>query len=257
MSASNGRLQGKVAIVTGAGQGGGYGAAIAMARAGAAIALVGRTRSKLSKVADEIAAIGGRSLVIPADVSSREAITSVVAKTAEHFGRIDILVSAAQSPEMRAAPIAEISDEDVEDLWRSGAVATLAFMRAVRPHMIAAGGGSIINFGSATIHRPAQYGVYAGVKAAIQAISRAAAMEWAGEKIRVNTVLPFVSSPAADADFAMAEGRREAIIRNIPLGRIGDPELDIGRPVVFLASDESGFITGSTFSLDGGGSYLR
>jgi NAD(P)-dependent dehydrogenase (short-subunit alcohol dehydrogenase family) len=97
------------------------------------------------------------------------------------------------------------------------------------------------------------YGVYAGVKAAIQAISRAAALEWAGDKIRVNMVIPMVNSPAADAD-----PTDNAILEKvIPLGRIGDPEKDIGRPIAFLAGDDSAFITGSTLMLDGGLGYLR
>jgi len=158
---------------------------------------------------------------------------------------------------MRTALIAEITDADVDELWRSGVVATLALMRAVRPHMIASGGGSIINFGSGAIHTPAHYGVYAGVKAAIQSISRAAAVEWAQDKIRVNTVLPMAASPAAALNFAQAEGLEELIVKAIPLGRLGDPATDIGQPIAFLASDESAFITGSTLSLDGGLIYLR
>jgi len=252
-----GKLQGKVAIVTGASQGSGYGAAIAMAREGAAIVLVSRTKTKLEAVAAEIAAFGGESLVHPADVADRAALESMVTAAAERFGRIDILVNAAQAPEMRSALIAEISDADIDELWRSGPVATLALMRAVRPHMIAAGGGSIINFGSGAIHAPAHYGVYAGVKAAIQSISRAAALEWVHDKIRVNTVLPMAASPAAALDFAQAEGREALVVKLIPLGRMGDPATDIGQPIAFLASDESAFITGSTLSLDGGLSYLR
>ena len=123
--------------------------------------------------------------------------------------------------------------------------------------MIAAGGGSIINFGSGAVHNPAQYGVYAGVKAAIQSISRAAALEWASDGIRVNVVFPMSQSPAADADFALEEGRGEMVAKAIPLGRMGDPVEEIGQPIAFLASDESRFITGSTFALDGGKSYLK
>jgi NAD(P)-dependent dehydrogenase (short-subunit alcohol dehydrogenase family) len=252
-----GKLQGKVAIVTGASQGSGYGAAIAMAREGAAIVLVSRTRAKLEAVSAEIAAFGGESLVYPADVTARPALESIVAAAAERFGRIDILVNAAQAPEMRSALIAEITDAEIDELWRSGVVATLALMRAVRPHMIAVGAGSIINFGSSTIQVPAHYGVYAGVKAAIQSISRAAAVEWAQDKIRVNTVVPMAASPAAALDFARAEGREEMALKLIPLGRMGDPATDIGRPIVFLASDDSAFITGSTLCPDGGLSYVR
>ncbi len=252
-----GKLDGKVAIVTGASQGSGYGASVAMAREGATIVLVSRTRAKLESVAREIEAAGGVAMVHPADVTDRAAITVMVEDVAARFGRIDVLVNAAQSPVIRTAPIAEISDADVSELWESGAVATLALMRAVRPHMIAAGGGSIVNFGSGAVHNPQFYGVYAGVKAAIQAISRAAAIEWAKEGIRVNVVFPMSESPAADADFALEEGRTEAVRRGIPLGRIGDPVEDIGQPIAFLASDESRFITGTTVALTGGLTYLR
>ncbi len=252
-----GKLDGKVAIVTGASQGSGYGASLAMAREGAKVVLVSRTREKLEVVAREIEGAGGTAMAHPADVTRRDAMVDMVKATVERFGRIDVLVNAAQSPVIRTAPIADISDEDVRELWESGAVAPLALMRAVRPHMIKAGGGSIVNFGSGAVHNPAQYGVYAGVKAAIQAISRAAALEWAADRIRVNVVFPMSESPAADADFALAEGRAAMVAKGIPLGRMGDPVEDIGQPIAFLASDESRFITGSTFALDGGKSYLR
>jgi NAD(P)-dependent dehydrogenase (short-subunit alcohol dehydrogenase family) len=252
-----GKLDGKVAIVTGASQGSGYGAALAMAREGARVVLVSRARSKLETVAREIEDAGGIAMVHAADVTDRAAMAAMVDATVARFERIDGLVNAAQSPVIRTAPIAEISDEDVRELWESGAVATLALMRAVRPHMIAAGGGSIVNFGSGAVHNPQSYGVYAGVKAAIQAISRAAALEWAKDGIRVNVVFPMSESPAADADFALEEGRGDMVAKAIPLGRMGNPVEDIGQPIAFLASDESRFITGSTFALDGGKSYLR
>ncbi|MCB2049565.1 MAG: SDR family oxidoreductase [Novosphingobium sp.] len=252
-----GKLDGRIAIVTGASQGSGYGGARVMAREGASVVLVSRTKAKLESVAREIEAEGGTALVWAADVTDRAAMADMVAATVARFGRIDVLVNAAQSPVIRTAPLAEISDEDVRELWESGAVATLALMREVRPHMIAVGGGSIINFGSGAVHRPAQYGVYGGVKAAIQAISRAAAIEWAKEGIRVNVVFPMSASPAADADFALAEGRAEAVAKGIPLGRVGDPIEDIGPPIAFLASDEARFLTGCTYALDGGSNYLR
>ncbi len=252
-----GKLEGKVAIVTGASQGSGYGAARAMAREGAAVVLVSRTRAKLEEVAREIEAAGGKALAYPCDVTDRPALEAMVTEAAARYGRIDVLVNAAQSPVIRTAPLAEISDEDVSELWESGAVATLALMRAVRPHMIAAGGGSIVNFASGAVHNPQFYGVYAGVKAAIQAISRAAAIEWAKERIRVNVVFPMSQSPAADADFALEEGRAEKVAKGIPLGRVGDPVEDIGNPIAFLASEEARFITGTTVALTGGMTYLR
>jgi NAD(P)-dependent dehydrogenase (short-subunit alcohol dehydrogenase family) len=250
---STGKLTGKVAIVTGAGQGGGMGAALALAAEGAAVVLFGRTVAKLERVAAEIATRSGQAVVFGGDVTLEADLGASIDLALQRFGALDILVNAAQSPEMRNCPLLDIEPAVVSELWSSGAAATLAFMRLAHPHMAKRGGGSIINFGSGAQMGPKHYGVYAGVKAAIQAISRAAALEWAGDKIRVNMVIPMVNSPAADAD-----PTDNAILEKfIPLGRIGDPEKDIGRPIAFLAGDDSAFITGSTLMLDGGLGYLR
>ena len=134
-------------------------------------------------------------------------------------------------------------------------MATLAFMRAVRPHMVRGGGGSIVTFGSGTQHNPARYGIYAAVKAAIQTISRAAAVEWGVDGIRVNMLIPFVLSPSAQHDFD-AHGITDAdLIARRPLKRIGDPELDIGPAIAFLASDDSRYITGQQIVVNGGFVY--
>lgn len=247
-----GKLAGKVAIVTGAGQGAGMGAALAMAAEGAAIVLFGRTLAKVEKVAADIVGRGGRAIAFGGDVTREADIAACIERTLADYGRINILVNAAQSPEMRMAKLLDISREDIFELWSSGAAATLIFMRHVHPHMVTAGGGSIINFGSGAQYGPAHYGVYAGVKAAIEKISRAAAIEWGPQGIRVNTVVPMVHSPANDAD----PTSHNSLVRYIPLRRIGDPERDIGRPIAFLASDESAYITGSVLMLDGGLSYL-
>jgi NAD(P)-dependent dehydrogenase (short-subunit alcohol dehydrogenase family) len=250
---NTGKLNGRVAIVTGAGQGGGMGAALALAAEGAAVVLFGRTAAKLEKVAAEIASRGGQAVVFAGDVTKEADLKASIDLAVQRFGGLDILVNAAQSPEMRNGLLLDAAPELVADLWNSGAAATLTFMQLAHPHMAKRGGGSIINFSSGAIMTPAHYGVYAGVKAAIQAISRAAAVEWAGQKIRVNSVIPMVQSPAADAD----PTDNAVLEKFIPLGRIGDPEKDIGRPVAFLASDDSAFITGSTLMLDGGLGYLR
>jgi NAD(P)-dependent dehydrogenase (short-subunit alcohol dehydrogenase family) len=250
---STGKLAGRVAIVTGAGQGGGMGSALALSAEGATVVLFGRTASKLEKVAAQIEGRGGQAAVFAGDVTVEADLKASIDLAIQRFGGLDILVNAAQSPEMRNCLLLDIEPGVVADLWNSGAAATLAFMRLVHPYMKQRGGGSIVNFGSGAMMGPANYGVYAGVKAAIQAISRAAALEWAKEKIRVNMVIPMVQSPASDAD-----PTDNAIIEKIiPLRRIGDPENDIGKPVAFLASDDSAFITGSTLMLDGGLGYLR
>jgi NAD(P)-dependent dehydrogenase (short-subunit alcohol dehydrogenase family) len=246
-----GRLGGKVAIVTGAGQGAGMGASLAMAAEGAAVVLFGRTLSKVEAVAQTIAERGGTALPFGGDVTREADIRAAIDLAVGRCGRLDILVNAAQAPLMRQARLLDITAEEVAELWNSGAAATLAFMRLVHPHLVKAGGGAIINFGSGAQYGPAGYGVYAGVKAAIEKISRAAAQEWGRDNIRVNTVVPMVQSPASDMD----PSDMDAITRAIPLKRIGDPEKDIGRPIAFLASDEGAYITGSVLMLDGGLSY--
>jgi 2-hydroxycyclohexanecarboxyl-CoA dehydrogenase len=259
MAKAQGRLDGRPVIVTGAGQGGGYGSALALAREGAKVVLMGRTRSKLDRVAGEITGFGGEALVYAGDVTRPADIAGVVAETVSRFGSVRGLVCAAQSPEIRFGALLEIGRETLSDLWESGFVATLELMRAVHPHMAKAGGGSIVNFGSGAQHAPASYGAYASVKAAIHTMSRAAALEWGEDNIRVNVVLPFVKSPAAEADFATkGMTSEEAGARsNRPLRRIGDPEADIGRAVAFLISDDAAYITGNTVGLDGGGAFLR
>lgn len=247
------KLADKVAIVTGAGQGAGYGASLAMAREGAAIVLFGRTLAKLESVAAEINSVGGNALCIAGDVTRSGDIVNLIERTVTGLGGIDILVNAAQSPQMRQARIIDIEREAISELWESGPAATLALMKLVRPHMIKRGGGVILNFGSGAQFNPAFYGVYAGVKSAIQSISRAAAIEWGSDNIRVNLIVPMVHSPANDDDPTDATVLESAI----PLGRIGDPVEDIGRPIAFLASDDASYITGSTIMLDGGLSYAK
>ncbi len=244
------RLTGRVAVVTGAGQGAGRGCALALAAEGAAVVCVGRTAGTLEAVAAEIGAAGGTAHVTPADVTDRASRLAVVAGAVALFGRLDVLVNAAQAPEMRAADLLDVTDEEIAELWASGPVATLALMRACHPHMKAAGGGSIVNFASGALRRPAHYGVYAGVKAAIETIGAAAAVEWGADNIRTNTVVPIVDSPAMDRD--LDPEQRERYRAGIPLGRIGRPEEDIGRAVAFLAGDDAAYLSGNTLRLDGG-----
>ncbi|NHF65604.1 SDR family NAD(P)-dependent oxidoreductase [Xanthomonas hortorum] len=257
MTELSGRLVGRVAVVTGAGQGAGYGAAIAMAREGGALVLMGRTKTKLDAVATEIDAFGGQSLVFAGDVTHADDIQGVVDAAQSRFGRLDIVVNAAQSPGMRGGKLLDVTPELLKEFWESGYVATLALMRAAYPHMVKAGGGSIINFGSGIQHAPAGFGPYASVKAAIQTLSRAAAMEWGPQNIRVNTVMPFVLSPSLQEDFADKPGALDAIAKHAPLGRVGDPIADIGRAIVFLASDDSAYLTGGVLNLDGGMTEVR
>ena len=137
-----GFLDGKVALITGAGQGVGRGIALAMAKEGAAIAVAGRTESKVRSVVDEIAAIGGRAVAIVGDVKVAADVTRTVAETLAAFGGIDILVNNAQ--EVPLGTLLEARVEDYQAGFDSGPIASLRFMQACYPHLKARGGGSIV-----------------------------------------------------------------------------------------------------------------
>ncbi len=247
-----GILDGKVAIVTGAGQGIGAGISLALAKEGAAIAVAGRTESKLHKTVAEIEEFGGRAIPVRCDVSVAEDIAAAVATTVEQFGGVDIMVNNAN--DSKPGPLLDVVDEHFERAFASGPLATLRFMRECHPHMVARGGGSVVNLvTSASVRWDASnYGVYGSIKEGTRVLTRAAAAEWGRDGIRVNNVAPHAMTPALQ--WWMDKNPEEAkdFVTGIPLGRVGDPESDIGRAVVFLCSEDSRYLTGATVPLDGG-----
>jgi NAD(P)-dependent dehydrogenase (short-subunit alcohol dehydrogenase family) len=247
-------LVGKTAIVTGAGQGVGRGVALALSSAGATVTLMGRTEHKLVRVREEIEARGARAHVLTGDVKQLHDIERCVAATIDQFGTVDILINNAQ--EVALGTILELADADVTAGWESGPMATLRFMRVCHPHLV--GGGAIVNMGSRAGVRPdpVARGAYAAVKEAIRALTRAAAMEWAADGIRVNAILPYAMSPALEQLEAQRPEEFAKTRRAVPMNRIGDPEHDIGRAVVFLVGPDSGYITGATIPVDGGNAFL-
>lgn len=176
-------------------------------------------------------------------------IDAAVRTAVAEFGGIDALVNNAQSAVQKR--LVDTTDADVEICYRSGPLAVLHGMQAAYPHLVARGGGSIVNFGSvAAIEGNATFGSYAMAKEAIRGLSRVAAREWGRDGIRVNVVVPSALTPAADA---FREARPEAYqkqLDRIPLGRMG--ETNIGRAVTTLVSDDLGYVTGQTIMLTGG-----
>jgi meso-butanediol dehydrogenase / (S,S)-butanediol dehydrogenase / diacetyl reductase len=224
----------------------------ALADEGASVAIVGRTLEKLEIVADEIEARGGRACALRCDVGVEDDILGVIDAVVREFDTVDILVNAAHHT-TRGGWLLQVDERDVELLWRTGPLATLRFMRACHPYL--RDGGSIVNFGSGAQYAPEGYGVYAATKDAIQAITRAAAVEWGRDGIRANVIVPHVISPSMEE--ALADpARRARSLSSIPLGRFGLPE-DIGRVAVFLAGPAASFVTGQVVVVDGGMKYQR
>jgi len=245
------RLTGKVALVTGAGQGVGRGIALAIAKQGARVGLAGRTVEKCEAVAKEIAEFGGEAMALACDVSDAEQVRAAVLATAGHFGGLDALINNAQSSVQRS--LEKTTIEDVELSWRSGPLATLHAMQAALPLLRERGGGSIVNFGSTTaIDGSPKFGSYAMAKEAIRGLSRVAAREWGRYGIRVNVVVPNALSPSAERFRDEHPDAFRAMERRLTLGRVGDPEQDIGRAVAALISDDLAYLSGDTLMLDGG-----
>ncbi|WP_063034118.1 SDR family NAD(P)-dependent oxidoreductase [Nocardia grenadensis] len=247
-----GSLDGKVAIVTGSGQGVGQGIAYALAAAGAAIAVVGRTESKLLATTEHIRAAGGRAAPVVCDIGATDRLQPLVEQVAELFGGVDILINNANQSAL--GPLLDITPKHMNEALTTGPVATLRLMQACHPYMKARGGGAIVNMvTSAAVRWDASgYGLYAATKEAMRSLTRTAASEWGRDGIRVNAVAPHALSPGLKWWTERNPEEAAEFVATIPLGRIGDCENDIGRAVAFLVGPDAGYLTGATIPLDGG-----
>jgi len=246
-------LSEQVALITGAGQGVGQGIAFGLAKRGVRIIAVGRTLEKCERTIGIIQErFGTEGAAIECDIGVIADLDGLIAQAAETFGRLDILVNNAVSAQI--TPLLEASIENFELGLRVGPVASLRLMQLMQPHLLAAGGGNIINLASSAAMRwdSSNYGVYAAEKEAIRALTRAAANEWGGLGIRSNSILPLAQSPALAAWAKYRPEEAEAFMKTVPQQRIGDCEQDIGDFVATLCSPESRFVNGQSIALDGG-----
>jgi NAD(P)-dependent dehydrogenase (short-subunit alcohol dehydrogenase family) len=245
------RLQGRVAIVTGGGQGVGQGIAFALARHGMDIVLTGRTTEKIRASAQQVETLGVRALAIGGSVNDPETAGRTASEAIKAFGRIDVLVNNAHSF-TPAMALDQMPLENMKINVESGLYGTFHCMQAVFPYMKDRG-GSIINLGSYNgLESPVGYGAYSPTKEAIRALSRTAAREWGRHKIRVNVINPAALSPTAVQYLDKHPEHLEVVKARVALGYLGDPERDIGGVAVFLASEESQYVTGQTINADGG-----
>jgi NAD(P)-dependent dehydrogenase (short-subunit alcohol dehydrogenase family) len=245
-----GRLKDRVAVVTGASQGIGEAIARSYAREGAAVVISARRADALEKVAESIRAEGARVVAVQADVASREDAQRTIAAAQEHFGRLDVLVNNAQTT--RNARIEEIDEANIALTFGSGLHGTLWHMQAALP-LLKVRGGAIVNFGTRQgIYGQPGDGIYGANKEGIRALSRTAAREWGQFGIRVNVINPAGLSPAAEAFLNADPVRAQKYYDEMPLGRFGRLMEDIAPIAVFLASDDSHYVTGQTINADGG-----
>lgn len=245
------RLANKTTIVTGAGSGIGRACALAFAREGAKVALVGRRKDRLDNVAREI---GDSALPLAADVSRKQEIDRVVDQATARFGGLNVLLNNAGLLHIGTAE--EITEQQWDETFNINVRGLWLLSRAVLPHMRKAGGGSIVNMASVLgINGARNRAAYAPSKGAVVLLTKCMAIDHGHENIRVNAICPSfvetdltagVLSKAADPEAV----RRERVAVH-PIGRLGQPE-DIAGLAVYLASDESSWVTGAVFPVDGG-----
>jgi NAD(P)-dependent dehydrogenase (short-subunit alcohol dehydrogenase family) len=252
---SGGQLSGKVAIVTGAGQGIGEAIARAYARAGAKVVLTGRTLDKVEAVATAILQAGGEALALEALAGNEADAACTIAQAIDNWGRIDILVNNAHSFTDHLALEDPNMAAHVRIDMESALIGSLQLMQGCFPHMRDNGAGSIINMGSSYgLRCEPGFLAYAASKEAIRALTRTAAREWGKHKIRVNTILPAALSPKA-IEYLEASKSYDAELAKVALGEFGSAD-DIAPTAIFLASDASNYVSGQTIGVDGGSTML-
>jgi 3-oxoacyl-[acyl-carrier protein] reductase len=251
MKTNTQKLSGKVALVTGASKGIGAAIAAHLAAEGAAVVVnYAASKAGADKVVDEITKHGGRAVAIQADLAKQPDIDRLLAETKKAFGRLDILVNNAGVYEF--APLEQITPAHFHKQFDLNVLGLLLTSQAALKHF-GPEGGSVINISSvvSTLGVPGG-SVYSATKGAVDSLTRALAKELGPRKIRVNTVNPgMVETEGAHTAGVLAGDMRKGIEAATPLGRIGQPQ-DIAPVVVFLASDDSSWVTGESFFISGG-----
>lgn len=248
------RVAGKAAIVTGAGTGIGRAIALALAREGAKVAVAGRRREKLEEVARSVQRAGGEAVVTVCDVSSEADSQRAVKEAEQAFGHVNVLVNNAGA--LSVSTVEGISVEDWDRLMATNLKGPFLMSRAALPAMRRAGGGAIVNVGSVLgLVAMKDRAAYCASKGGVTMLTKAMALDHAHEMIRVNCICPAIVETDLIAElFSKSEdGRRarDARLTTLPLGRFGKAD-DIAELAVFLASEESSWMTGTAIPVDGG-----
>jgi len=254
-----GILEGKVAIITGAGQGIGEGLVYAFCHEGAKVVAIGRTMSKLERVVNKITAEGHEAIAVQCDISERAQVDAAVAKTVEVYGKIDVIVNNAMT--QCKGTIEECTEENMLYDYKNNVLGTFNCVQACLPYLKITK-GRVINFGSGSgTHGNRGMISYGTSKEAIRGMTKIMAVELSPYGINVNCVVPTANTPAWEDTKKAFPDRVDQMLSGYlikrPDQKLGDPETDVGGVVVFLASKYSQYMTGRTLFADGGKAMFR
>ncbi len=249
------KLTNKVALITGGASGIGKGMAMAFVKEGATVAIADLNEEQGQKTLKELQEFAPNSMFIQANLAERDKLAGIVKQVVDRLGKLDVLVNNAHASRM--VSIAEMTQEHLDLSFNTGFYPTLYLMQAALPYLKETK-GNIINFASgAGINGDVNQGSYAAAKEAIRGITRVAANEFGEFGINVNIISPIANSPGIQQWSTEHPEEYQAMLNRIPLRRLGELEGDIGRVAVFLASEDSSYITGQTIMVDGGATKLR
>src|SRR5216684_4094368 len=238
-----------VVLITGALTGIGRATALAFANEGVVIS--GRREEEGKKLLAELRKLGAEAEFVPSDVRHEEDMRSLVDKTVERFGRLDVAVNNAGT-EGVPGPITEQTAESYAATFDTNVLGTLLSMKHELRVMLAQGSGSIVNVSSTFGHAGAAgASIYAASKHAVEGLTKSAALEASGSGVRVNAVAPGPIDTGLLTRFAGSDERKAGLIAGVPLKRVGQPE-EIAESIAFLSSDKASFITGASYLVDGG-----
>ena len=244
-------MSSSVVLITGALTGIGRATAVAFAKDGARVVASGRREAEGKALEAELRSLGAEAAFIRADVRREDDVRSLIDQTVARFGRIDAAVNAAGT-EGRPGPVTEQTAESYAATFDTNVLGTLLSMKHELRVMQAQGSGSIINISSTYGHRGgAGASVYVGSKHAVEGMTKSAGLEAASSGVRINAVAPGPIETGMLNRFTGTAERKAALLKTVPLGRVGDPA-DIARAAVFLASEKASFITGQILTIDGG-----
>lgn len=246
-----GKLEGKVALVTGALTGIGRAAAITLAQEGAKVAVSGRREKEGQELAAELQALGAEAIFVRSDVRNDDDVRKLVDQTVSRFGRLDVAVNNAGT-EGAPGPVTEQTAESFAATFDTNVLGTLLSMKHELRIMLPQRGGSIVNVSSAYGSiGAAGASVYVASKHAVEGLTKSAALEVAGTGVRVNVVAPGTTDTGMLTRFASTDKNKAALVSTVPVKRMATPE-EIAHVIAFVASPDASYMTGSSIPVDGG-----